>query len=128
MNWSFALIKDILLENWGQRSYLILNKILDFHPLIQKDYLEKCTLFPIVNWAISHCFYKSAEPGLKIEARNSFFWILVRRMIAIHHCAKEQFAWLIGVQMWASDLVSQALISEIVAGGQWTFFGGQGNF
>ena len=45
-------------------------------------------------------FYKIAVPGLKIQAKNSFLWILVH-MIPIHHCAKEQFERLNSVQMLA---------------------------
>ena len=67
---------------------------------VQQKKFQKNYTFPYCKLGHFPLFYKSAVPGLKIQAINSFFWILVR-MIAIHHCAKEQFAWLNGVQMWA---------------------------
>ena len=42
---------------------------------VQNNNLKKKSLFPIVNWAISHCF-------------------TMVHMTAIHHCAKEQHAQL----------------------------------
>ena len=45
-------------------------------------------------------FYKNTVRGLKIQAINYFFWILVHT-IAIHHCAQKQIAWLNGVQIKA---------------------------
>ena len=56
-------------------------------------------------------FYKNTVRGLKIQAINYFFWILVY-MIAIHHCAKEQLAWLDVVQIRAPYCTVQS--SEIL--------------
>ena len=66
---------------------------------VQTNHFKKIT-FPYCKLGYFPLSYKSAVPYLKIQAKNSIFWILVY-MIAIHHCAKEQFAWLNGVQMVA---------------------------
>jgi hypothetical protein len=62
-------------------------------------------------------FYKTAVKGLKIQATNPIFWILVF-MIAIHHGAKEQFAWLNGVKMWAPYPPGQAAETRKTVGGE----------
>ena len=80
------------------------------YSLSPKKYQKKITLFPIVNLAVSHCFTKT-----RCAASNSryifFFWILVY-MIAVHHCAKEQLAWLDVVQIRAPYCTVQS--SEIL--------------
>ena len=55
----------------------------------------------------------SQVPSFKIQAINSFFWILVH-MIAIHHCAKEQLAHLNGAQMLTPYWPVAMLVSEQV--------------
>ena len=55
--------------------------------------ISKKLRFPYCKLGNFPLFYKSAVPGLKIQAINSIFWILIH-IIAIHHFAKEQHAQL----------------------------------
>ena len=71
-----------------------------FGLIVRLKKLSKCYTFTYYKLGHFPLLYKSMVPRLKVQAINSFFWILVR-MIAIHHCAKEQYALLNGVQRWA---------------------------